>query len=246
MTSITIEYKPLSFLPRRTASFNMPSDWNELTRAQIAAIPLLRRGMLSAKKVLRIFSDIKRSVLRKIDSYSISILLNELGFLNTPGATSTFLIKKLGAFKAPDDKMRNVSFGQFMYADTYFQSYIDGKTDDLSRFVACLYVNGKGFKEKSINANASIIKTISPVKLEAIAVNYTLIREWLAASYPYVFSRSEGRKKKNSPGWVALFDQVVGTDIVNSDKYARKPVNEMLRFLNNQQKEYYRNGRNIR
>ena len=139
--------------------------------------------------------------------------------------------------------LKDVTFGQFIFADSYYQSYLNGNTADLNRFIACLYTTKKGFSEKTIDHNALIIKSCDVRKREAIGINYALIREWLAAEYPYVFQHSTTSTKNT--GWVAVFDYLVGDDIANHQQYANSPLSLVLRKLNHKTKESYRHGSNI-
>ena len=247
MTSIVLQYRPYNIFPLRKIEKNMPSCWDELSPRQLQAIPLFRRGLLSETRMLQIFLGVKRTIARRIGAFQALLITNELSFLNKPSAVSYFAVGKISGFRAPADKLKNVNFGQFIFADTYFQSYLEGNTDDLNRFIACFYTDRVGFNENSIENKAKIIRAASIFRREAIAVNYALVREWLSNCYPFVFEHPyEGQKKQKSAGWVAIFDQIVGDDIVNSDSYAAKPVNEMLRFMNKQRKEYLYNGRNLR
>jgi hypothetical protein len=156
---------------------------------------------------------------------------------------SKFVIKKILYFKAPANQLKNITFGAFIFGDTYYQNYISGKKEDLNRFIACFYYNKSGFKEKDIELNARIISLADISVREAIAINYALIREWLAKAYPFVFQKAEsGKKQEKSTGWVGVFDAIVGDDIANQEKYEEKPLSSILRYLNRKTKEYCKNG----
>jgi hypothetical protein len=243
MIAITVEYKPFGFLWRRRIETKLPARWSEMTRRQIVAIPEMQRGKLDDSKLLQIFLGIKKSVANRIGNYQKYCILRNLKYIREPEAISMFIIKKIIGFKAPGNKLKGITFGAFIFGDTYYQNYIAGKKEDLNRFIACFYYNKLGFKEKNIEMNAQLIGLIDLPTREAIAINYGLIREWLALAYPYVFRKAEeGKKHKSFTGWVGVFDAVVGDDIVNEDKYAEKPLSIILRYLNHKTKEYCKNG----
>jgi hypothetical protein len=247
MTGITLEYKPFGFLWRRKIEAKMPESWSEMTAKQIIAIPVFNRGALDDFKLLHIFLGIRRSIAKRIDSYQRFCIIRNLKFIARPEPIGYFIIKKIIGFKAPGKYLKGITFGAFIFGDTYYQNYIEGKAEDLDRFIACFYYNRFGFKDKDIDRNARIIRLDDISKRQAIAVNYGLIREWLAQSYPYVFQKAEeGQKTDNTKGWVTVFDAVVGDDIVNQEKYAEKPLSHMLRYLNRKTKESYKNGRKVR
>lgn len=246
MIAITIEYKPLGFLWRKRMETRLPSRWSEMTPKQIAAIPYLRRDMLDDSKLLQIFLRISKSIARRIDSYQKYCILQNLKYIKEPEPFGNFIIKKIAGFYAPGDQLKGVTFGAFIFGDTYYQNYFSGKRGDLNRFIACYYCDKNGFDDKTIEEHARLISLIDLATREATAINYGLIREWLAKAYPYVFQKAEaGQKHEKSNGWVGVFDAVVGEDIVNQEKYAEKPLSGMLRYLNRKTKEYYKNGSKV-
>lgn len=244
MISIAIEYKPLWFLPwRRHIDTKLPARWSELSQEQIIAIPGMNRGRISEQKLLQVFLGIKKSIAKRIDSYQAHCILRNIKYIQEIEAVATFLVHDIAGLKAPDPQLKGITFGAFIYGDTYFQNYMNGKRDDLNRFIACFYYDKKGFDEKLIESRAKILRVTDIARREAIAMNYGLIREWLARAYPYVFRKTEpGEKHEKSKGWVAVFDMIVANDLVNQERYAMQPVNTVLRYLNRKTKEFYKNG----
>lgn len=249
MNQLTLQYNPFNLLPARTINVQIPSSWSDLSARQLQFIPLIRRGLVSSKAVIRRFFGLKRSIVKRMGAYQRYQLIQQLEFINSPEPVSSFKIRRLGTFIAPADKLKNVTFGQFIYADTFFSRYMQGEKDMLNNFIACMYLR-KSFSEKNVERDARIIALLPLALRESISINYILIREWLAVSYPYVFEKpvqTSGKKKINKiSSWIPVFDNLVGSDIVNSDRYAERPVNEIFRYLNKQRKDYLINGRNVR
>jgi hypothetical protein len=246
MIPVALEYRPFGFLWRRRLETKLPARWSELTPLQISSIPDLQRDKLDEIKLLEIFLGVKRKIARRVDSYQRYCILRNLKYISQPEPVGNFIIKSIAGFSAPEKNLKGVTFGAFIFGDTYYQNYITGRKEDLNRFIACYYLPEGKFDDRQIESHARIIsETDLPVR-EAIAINYALIREWMARAYPYVFQKVEnGKKAENSKGWVAVFDMVVGDDIVNEDKYAEKSLSSMLRYLNRKTKEYYKNGSKI-
>lgn len=243
MIVITIEYKPFGLLKHKRFDAMLPSGWGEMTPDQLTTIPDLRRGVLDESKLLQIFLGIKRAIAERIDSYQKFCILKNLNYIEKPEPFGSFIIKKLLWYRAPAPMLKDLTFGAFIYGDTYYQNYINGDKYDLDRFIACFYYDKKGFNEKLIENHATIIRAADLKTREAIAINYVLIREWLATTYPYVFQKAAaGIKPGKYTGWVGVFDSVVGDDIANHEKYAASPLSLILRYLNNKTKEYYKNG----
>lgn len=247
MIQVALEYRPIEFIPwMRRIETHFPARWSEMNAEQIAAIPDLQRGRIDDSKLLHIFLGVKLSVARRVGSFQKFCILRHLKYIQNPEPIGYFVIKKLGWFKAPANNLKGVTFGTFVFGDTYYQNYSAGKKSDLNRFIACYYTGKKGFDEKLIEQNAKIISTFPLAKREAIAINYGLVREWLGQAYPYVFQKTEpGQKTDKSAGWVNVFDAVVGDDIGNQDKYAQLPVSTVLRYLNNRTKNFYKYGSKV-
>lgn len=243
MIPITIEYKPFGFLWKRTLEVRLPARWSEMNAKQIAAIPALQRENLDDSSILHIFLGIRRSVANKLDSFQKFCIIRNLKYISEPEPVGNFMIKEIAGFKAPGNRLFGVTFGAFIFGDTYFQNYASGKKDDLNRFIACYYTGKEGFDNKLIEKNAELIGKTDLNIREAIAINYGLIREWLAKGYPLIFQKSKStRKQDKSGGWIAVFDAVVGNDIANQEKYAAEPLSSMLRYINRRIKENLKNG----
>jgi hypothetical protein len=243
MIAVTLEYRPYGFLWKRRLEAKMPDNWSEMNANQIIAIPALNNGTMDEFKLLHIFLGIKKGIAKRINDYQRFCIITNLKYIAKAGSVDHFIIKKILVFKAPGKYLEGVTFGAFMFGDTYYQNYMEGKTEDLDKFIACFYYNRFGFREKDIDTTARLISIDDVSIRKAIAINYALIREWLSQLYPYVFQKVEaGRKTNKSKGWVAVFDAIVGDDIVNSEKLAEKPLSEVLRYLNRKTKESYKNG----
>ncbi len=245
MISVEIEYRPFTFIPwTRRIEKKLPSRWSEMNAAQIASIPDLQLGQISDVKLLQLFVGLKKSIAKRIDSYQAYCITRNLKYISRPEPLNYFVIKKIGGFKAPEKNLKGVTFGAFVFGDTYYQNYINGKREDINRFIACFYTDSRGFDDKLIDLHADILKGSKVGTREAIAINYGLIREWLALAYPYVFQKGEPNSAK-SKGWVDVFDMIVANDLGNQDKYSQLPVSTVLRYLNNKTKDFYKYGSKV-
>ena len=106
-------------------------------------------------------------------------------------------------------------------------------------------------------ALAQIAIGANPATLEAIAINYGLVREWLSDAYPLIFIKNEEKNQnpessikypESSPdsyrgqnpahnSWIKIFESLIGDDIVNHDKYAALPIHNVLRFMSEKIKQ---------
>jgi hypothetical protein len=128
-------------------------------------------------------------------------------------AASFFKLKNGLLLFGPDDALKNVSMGEFLFADTYYFAYgRDKKPELLNKFIATLFrprrVNYKKgspdvreeFNEILINERAKLVENvILPVKL-AILFNYGAVRKEMCMHYPNIFPKIEkGAPKENKP-----------------------------------------------
>ncbi len=238
MIKVAIQYRPFSFLPfKHRRDLLMPSRWSELNDRQLESIHLALSGRTQDNKLISLFLGVNRFFARRLDSYSKFCILRQLTFLNKIDICDKFIIRRIGKLRAPEDKLKDVTFGQFIFGDTYFQNYCEGRKKDLDLFIACYYTRRK-FSEKEIEQNAAIIFRESIHKREAIALNYRLIREWLARRYPHVFERRDTKKNDKGNGWVGVFDKLVGDNIIDTDRYAGTTLSQTLRYLDDRVKEH--------
>lgn len=251
MKEIMVEYKPFWKVKLKYKRL-MPEHWHEMSERQLKAIAAAQYEMFSDRQLIRRMYNLNSIVAHTMNSYHVFILLQQLTFMNEFTPVDRFIIKKINNLCAPDDKLGNMWFGQFIFADTYFAEYLrTQRQDQLNKFIAALYLpKGKAFDEDMIDRWAAQTAKIRDEIKYAVVINYRLIYEWLSASYPLLFAKQEipeDKKKeekkndnKKSADWVVVFDNIVGDDIVNSDRYARLQVHTVFRFITAKIKEHLR------
>jgi hypothetical protein len=263
MKPITIRYRPISFIPvYRTVSGNFPENWNEISAAQLIAISCLYKGGSTDLHFLKTMTSLPLHVLRRTDDYERFKLMEQLEFIGERRASHEFIIKSLPstrpmlqalcpALLAPAPKLKAVTFGQFIFADTYFSNYQETQNDDdLNKFITSLYLpKNTIFNENLINLNYKPISRINRNTREAIAINYSLIREWLSLAYPLIFQkRNEMISEAPSPEqrsvskadtslWIKIFQNFVGDDILHNDDWANQPINTIFQYMTRKHKE---------
>jgi len=254
MNTIEIKYYPLPLVPwQRSAKGTHPENWEEVTPAQLVAIIKSFRGEIETNAFLHTMTGISRRILSRLAPFHIYNLENLLSFFSDKKPYNTFIIKSITlsgkTFFAPQPKLKKMSFGQFIFADTHFGNYNSkNEKSEASRFLSALYLPAKtGFSEDLIEQNAVFDKT-SPVLLEAVIINYLLIKEWLVQIYPLVFDTDNDEKKldkelkkpkapRDPMAWVKIFEILVGDDLINQDKWAEMPVHNIFRFMSKKIKE---------
>lgn len=226
----------------------MPARWEELSAGQLALVARSYHDGVSDAEMLAGMCGLKLKLVKRFDDYQMYVLGKQLDFMGEFKPAYAFVLKRVKKLSAPLPRMEGVSFGQFIFADTYYEQYIDTEDEKaLNKFIACLYLpEKKEFSEKLIEQRAEYVALhLAVIEKTAISLNYRLVKEWITERYPFVFQKpvEDVEKKKVKPksgSWVQILEGIVGDDIINQDKYAGLPMHTVLRFLTQKIKEYAR------
>ncbi len=232
MTTIEIQYLPIRWLKyTRKISTHHPDTWQELTPAQFIAAACVFKESISDDHLIASMLGLKKRLVRKLSAYQKLAVIELLKFIETYEPYYKFIIPQIAGFSSPLPRLKDETFGCFIFAETYFEQYATtNNLEFLSKFIACWYRPGL-FKESEINDRAEIIARQPLVTQEAIYINYFLIREWYITEYPEVFRPAEDQTKKEKSTWLDIYDAIVGDDIVKEQKYAELPISTVLRYL---------------
>lgn len=238
MITVDFKYKLLGFIPYNVKR-RVPERWDEVTPPVLKAIAALYSESISDRKAVRRIYNIPWLILMLLDNYEVYHLVVCLDFMSEFNPHHEFIVKSIGRFKAPMPKLAKMTFGQFMFVDTYWHDYAGGKNKaSLAKFAAALMLKkNEEFKEDFIAERAPFFEHQNQDLLQALAINYRLVREWISKTYPVLFAnRESGSGTKTTRGWVEMFETIVGDDITNRHKYARMNVHEVLRFVQRKMK----------
>jgi len=243
MQEIEIKYRRL-WVPLKKKR-KIPNRWSEISVEQLIAIAEHYLGIAKEYELLAAMCDVSKRLVKRLPVYYRYKLAQQIEFITDYKAYNTFIIKHIGNFYAPKPRLEGVSFGQFMFADTYYNDWcMDGKDEDLNKFVACLYLpKNYTFDSNLLYAFEKRASRLEPEIKYAITLNYRLIKEWLTEKYPLIFEKPEADEKKKKKaaavgnGWVKIFESIVGDDIIHQDNYARLPVHVVLKFITSKIKE---------
>jgi hypothetical protein len=249
VVNIALEYQPFPFL-KYTRKINgaFPSSFEDIKPAQLIAISCLINQSISDTDFLKIMTGFRKFYIKQLSDIERYKLMQLFDPFMDIKPYNTFIIPKIDTwttqFFCPKPKLAGMSFAQFIFAESYFEDYqTDKNPTDLHKFVASLYLPElHGFDENLIPAAALAISKVKPEIPEAIALNYILIKEWLAQAYPMIFQQKEEvdenyekpkktHKNPGNSGWIKIFESVVGDDLVNHDRYALLPLHNVLRWM---------------
>jgi hypothetical protein len=249
MKSVQLQYKTLGIT--RKISALLPERWDELTADQLVLISSDYITTVDETEILCGMLGIKKSIAARLDSFQRFCIAMELQFMDNFKPHYSFVIRKLNWLNAPRPRLEGMSFGQFMFVDTYYEVAITSEDPEhLNKFIACLYLpEGKPFNEQLIEDRANYIKLFfKPEEKTAISLNYRLVKEWICERYPLLFRKSSvaeladakpvaEHSRSQGSNWVKVYESLVGDDIVNQDKYSALPVHTVFRYLTSKLKE---------
>ena len=249
MNHLVIEY-PLFFFKRR-ANGASPASWDELSETQFIGISRLVHGGELDFNFLALLTSFSRRLIRALSPYQLAELSDQFDFIGkgSKGHNSFFSTRLKGTnLVAPKPRLAGMTFGQFIFADAYYNQWLAGKEEEtLNKFIASLYLMpGERFKEEGIATRKRVVGKVPMTIRLSIAYNYSLIIAWLQQVYPLIFHSPAIRQEVdgNSPeshpkdsGWLKVFDLIVGDDLINRDRYARLPIHTVLNYLTTKYKE---------
>ena len=274
MLKIKIKYHFLKFIPK-TFKRNFPEKWNDLTKQMTTPYPDLLDKLFFAGhkysneeiikatkderlKLVYAFLGIKYKILYKLDILIIAELLKRTEFTVTSEKKLQNIIIKSFKYKrtnffAPFANFNNVTFGEFIIADTIFLQYIKTKNIKLLyKLTACLYrpMNTQNpadsstfsgdirekFNAKIITTRANYLSSLKHNFLYAILFNYKTIRNSLSYQYTYVFGThvkdpvAETKFANNSNSWKNVLKNL-SPNILAIEKYANTNMHTVLEYL---------------
>lgn len=255
MVNIAVEYQPFPFLKyTRLFHGSFPSRYSELSPKQFIAICQLIQGSINESRFLVKMTGIRKLSSKLLNHYCRHKLMELFDPFTEIAPHNEFIIPSIqtseNLFVCPHPKLSGMTIGQFIFVDSYFSNYQDSKEPiDLHKFIASLYLpQNRNFNENEILYREIGSKKIKPEVLEAIVINWLLIKEWLCTIYPLIFQKpndpdkdekKQKRTKKNS-GWLEVFESIVGDDLVNHDRYAMLPVHNVFRWMTKRIKDNQR------
>lgn len=257
MAKVELKYKPISAIPvQLSAKGTWPESWREMNQQQFVAMAnfLMKAPFYTIEYFIHLYTGISRKMIRKMDDYQTMKVTELLERFDASQPYDDFKITLNNYLAAPQASLKDVSFGEFVYIDSYFLAYAKSKKEELlHKMLAWLYrprdIRGNRIRltEEEAEKHQQFIAMNIPVShLFAVYFNYKLVRMTLEDQYIWVFPKIEGDKGKKggtARGWVEVYDSIVGDDLVNEQKYSDMPVHKVLRYMDNQIKKQHKNGR---
>lgn len=214
--------------------YQVPATWNELTRQQLlAALPLVYRGSAQEHRLALLAVLLGEHLLQVATIHPVQLaqllVLTEFFFAETERLTAQlqpYLDLAVGRrYHAPRTSLRNVLFGEFVFADTFFVLYVRfQRPEHLDQFLATLYRPRRrgaspsradwtgdmreAFNEHLLEHRAPLFAPVPLVQKLAVLTWYRGCRAELAEEFPEVFDAAEA-ERDGEPSVTPRWDRVL-------------------------------------
>lgn len=209
---------------------SVPGNWEEMNPKQMAkAIGILssERDRLTAQLAVvhLLLPPAFKKLMTGFSALELLELLKKFEFLITPACFSTFVFKKVKrhwfspkGFYGPTDSFGNLTVREYGRAEFYLGQYLHNVESDatraeenLNKFLGCIYFRRKdgersvplstGKFDACVKHNAILLAALPLELKQAIAFNFSAVREFVFSQFDEAFERSEGKSKRDKYGW---------------------------------------------
>ena len=219
-----------------------PENWDEVSRKEFLMItPILLKEKMSDMDRFRITNYLLGNC-KDLYMPIPDPLLKLHEFLFTDGQCSKWFVDLgygLKSWKGFGDSLKGVSFGRWIFADSYYHRWLYSKDyDEFLKFMAVIYL--PQYEMDVVLRNYKIFRHASEYEAKAVELNFKLMKRWLSRQFIYLFPEVE-KKEKTAPNfgrqlkpwevWQEIFDGLVGDDVLHEDDYAALPAMSVFRKL---------------
>lgn len=271
-----------------TITKQVPSTWNELTRKQLLQVlaelyaskpvPGVRLRLLSRLTGFRVplLSGLRADVLAQllpladfVSSEQHFLTAQLLPTLKAPGRHVT---EPGATFHGPRAHLSNVTFGEFMFADTFFFHYHlaarqhrpANRATALDKFLAVLYRPSKRhpnpaapdwngdvripFNEYHLEARTPRLAPVPEVEKLAVLTWYRGCRQQLATEFADVFAVADEDEKgpEKAPQWERVLRQLSGGAFGPVQQTAGQPLRLVLAEMQDAAVAYQQQRKNLK
>lgn len=237
-----------------------PDQWNDLSSSQLVQVAeILHSGaLLIDGKLQLLFAllEVKKSGYLKwvfserVTDVQVCELLQLTDFILKENKLTKNIFPSirigLTRYHGPAEKLKNISFGEFIFADAMFIKYHDTKDEKyLDQLIAVLYrlihplywINYDGdkrirFNKYTIEPRAKRIARIKPGIKQAILLYYDGCRKRIVKENKYVFPEGNGGKKAGQHEMAKLLLELSGSKFGDLKQTEETRMGTILIHLN--------------
>lgn len=260
----------------------VPSTWNELTRKQLlrvlAELYAAKQPTGVRLRLLSLLTGFRMPLLSGLPADVLAQLLPLVDFvtsethyltaqllptLKVPGRHVT---EPVATLHGPRAYLSNVTFGEFMFADTFFLHYhlatkkhrLANRSTILDKFLAVLYRPGKrnpnpeapdwngdvriAFNEYHLERRTPRLAPVPELEKLAVLTWYRGCRQQLATEFPDVFAVADEDEKspEKAPQWDRVLRKLSGGAFGPVQQTAGQPLRLVLAEMQDAAVEYQR------
>jgi len=241
----------------------VPSNWNELRRRQLLDVLALVYAAPQPDRrlqLLRVLTGFRLPILTSLPADVLAQLLPLVDFVDsehhllteqllpTLGVPGRHFTERPTMWHGPRGHLRNVLFGEFIFADTFLVLYcLHHKEKYLDQFLTVLYRparrdaspddadwNGdvrQAFNEHQLEARTPRVKHVAALEKLAVLAWYRGCRQQLAQEFPAVFVAAEedaATAPKKAPDWSRVLRKLSGGAFGTVAQTASQPLRLVL------------------
>lgn len=228
----------------------IPSSWAELSAKQVLFIAprlmAMRPDIANVKdEILTMLFKMRKKHLRRLNIGQMNGYHKALNFMfekiELQQNPLPRVRRKLIRYRGPKEKLKDLRFGQFVIADTYYVRYLKHRQqEDLDMLIASLYKSRKKFDASVVEKVARRMAGMSQEKKLAILMFYTGCRKYINGRFPLLFPKTESKEKKKKSGggsWASVLVNLVGDSPAEKDRVENLDLYFALSYLESQVKQ---------
>jgi hypothetical protein len=222
---------------------SVPGSWHELNAKQLAkAVDILSQEKNRVDGQLAFIYYLLPIKYKKLmDSFTgleLVTLIGQFEFLTFPPSFQNFLFTKLkrnwfslSSYQGPTNSFENLSVREYGTAEFYLGQYShlvgvdDAKADEcLNKFLGSIYFKynrqpamSRAKYDIHLKKTALLLSSIPLKQKQAIAFNFTAVRDFVFAQFDEAFSKSEVKSKRAKYGWDGVVQHIAATRHMVSD-----------------------------
>lgn len=143
------------------------------------------------------------------------VLMPALNYIRQPYNNDKSLVKRIGIFAGPDDRLKNCTLEQVGFADVFANAYANNETpENLNRFFGSLY---RPFflpwRKSLIPAYEFLARFVPSATKKQALLNFQGIMRSFEQIYPYLYKKSNFKSKTERYGWAGTIRQLAKAGI---------------------------------
>ncbi|MEH0154029.1 hypothetical protein V6R21_07755 [Limibacter armeniacum] len=161
---------------------------------------------------------------------------------------------ELSGLKGPADNFGNMSFMEFMHADTYFNAFRRNKRPEaLTSFLAAMYrsdrdFNAEDWQSSKVMERSRKLRKVPNMHKQSLVVWFSSCKRQLSSRNPNVFSggnQEESNKKPTSPNWHNILFEVAGPKMGDIHQVAKQNIHTVFAYLDREIKDAKRKAKEL-